>query len=122
MVLDHGDLPPQLRVAWPSGGAGMKWYQCLGLGLLSAILPVLSGCAPLSMGIFTPIPVPPWVTERMEDKYAFKNDSRTPVLPPIREGFPLPTCDDPPDDAQVIRALPRVTRGFHSSTRSSATM
>lgn len=77
------------------------------------------------MGIFTPIPVPPWVTERMEDKYAFKNDSRTPVLPPIREGFPLPTCDDPPDDAQVIRALPRVTRGvpfFYEEFRDDVTV
>ena len=83
----------------------MKWYQSLGLGLAAVILPVFSGCAPLSMGIFTPIPVPPWVTERMEDKYAFKNDNRTPVLPPIREGFPLP------------HRLERLRRGGHRGDR-----
>jgi hypothetical protein len=106
-------------------GAGMKRYQSLGMGLVAAVLSGLSGCAPLSMGIFTPIPVPPWVTERMEDKYSFKNDSRTPVMPPVRDGFPLPTCDDPPDDAQVIRALPRVARGvpfFYEEFRDDMTV
>ena len=103
----------------------MKWYQSLGMGLAAAVVSGLSGCAPLSMGIFTPIPVPPWVTERMEDKYSFKNDSRTPVMPPVRDGFPLPTCDDPPDDAQVIRALPRVARGvpfFYEEFRDDMTV
>jgi hypothetical protein len=70
-----------------------------------------TGCQPLSMGIFTPIPVPPWVTERMEEKYQYLNDFRTPVLPPIREGFPPPLCEDPPDEAQVLRAMPHITRG-----------
>ena len=70
-----------------------------------------AGCAPFSMGILTPIPVPPWVTERMEEKYCYPNDFRTPVLPPIREGFPPPTCEDQPDDARVLRALEHVTRG-----------
>jgi hypothetical protein len=63
------------------------------------------------MGIFTPIPVPPWVTERMEEKYCYKNDFRTPILPPIREGFAPPACEDPPDDATVLRAMPPVKRG-----------
>jgi len=63
------------------------------------------------MGIFTPIPVPPWVTERMEEKYGSDRDFKTPVLPPIREGFPPPTCEDQPDDARVLRALEHVTRG-----------
>jgi hypothetical protein len=74
---------------------------CLGAG----------GCMPLSMGIFTPIPVPPWVTERMEEKFVYKNDFRTPVMPPIREGFPPPLCEDPPDDAAVLRAMPHIKRG-----------
>jgi hypothetical protein len=69
------------------------------------------GCMPLSMGIFTPIPVPPWVTERMEEKYVHKNDFRTAILPPIREGFPPPLCEDQPDDAMVLRAMPHVARG-----------
>src|SRR2546425_12443635 len=71
----------------------------------------LVGCVPTSMGIFTPTPVPAWVTERMEEKYCHKNDFRTPIMPPIREGFPLPTCEDEPDDSRILRAMPHVTRG-----------
>lgn len=78
----------------------------------AAVAPLaLSGCVPYSMGIFTPIPVPPWVTERMEEKYCHKNDFRTPILPPIREGFPPPLCEDPPDEARVLRAMPHIRRG-----------
>lgn len=82
--------------------------------LLLAALAVavgLSGCMPLSMGIFTPVPVPPWVTERMEEKYCHLNDFRTPILPPIQEGAPPPICEDPPDEARILRALPHVKRG-----------
>ena len=71
----------------------------------------LGGCAPYSMGLATPIPVPPWVTERMQEKKCHKNDFRTPILPPIQEGFPAPICEDPPDEARVLRAIPKVTRG-----------
>ena len=51
----------------------------------------LSGCGvfnfnPFAMGFATPIPVMPWVTERMEEKYCIKNDYRTPIMPPIKEG------------------------------------
>ncbi len=82
--------------------------------LLTAAVAVLtgaSGCMPFSMGIFTPIPVPPWVTERMEEKYCNPNDFRTPILPPIPPGYPPPTCEDEPDDARILRALEHVTRG-----------
>lgn len=58
-------------------------------------------------------PVPPWATERMEEKYGLKNDFRTPIRPPIREDRPAPTCDeDAPDDAEVLRALKPVARGI----------
>jgi len=70
------------------------------------------GCVPYSMGIATPIPVFPWVTERMEEKYCAKNDFRTPVMPPIREGFPPPLCEDPPDEERILRAMPHVPRGI----------
>ena len=72
----------------------------------------LSGCFPnpFSMGFGTPIPVPPWVTERMEEKYGNQNDWRTPILPPIPPGH-RPLCEDPPDRAAILRAMPRVTRG-----------
>ncbi len=69
------------------------------------------GCQPLSMGLFTPMPVPPWVTERMEEKYVHKNDNRTAILPPIREGFPPPICEDEPDDSMILRAMPHIARG-----------
>ncbi len=85
----------------------------------TALAPLaLTGCTPsifihpFSMGFATPIPVPPWVTERMEDKYCWLNDHRTPILPPILPGQPIPTCEDPPDEAMILRALPRVKRGF----------
>src|SRR5205823_96976 len=41
-----------------------------------------------------------------------KNDFRTMVMPPIREGFPEPRCDDEPSTREVLRAMPRVTRGI----------
>jgi hypothetical protein len=74
---------------------------------------VLPGCAfPWSMGLFTPIPVMPWVSERMEEKLGnFRNDYRTPVLGPIPSGY-RPLCEDPPDRAAILRAMPRVTRGL----------
>lgn len=78
---------------------------------LVTTLASLGGCMPFSMGIFTPIPVPPWVAERMEEKYAFKNDFRTPILPPIKAGTPPPLCEDPPDEAAVLRAMPHIKRG-----------
>ena len=38
---------------------------------LAGLAPLGSlGCQPLSMGLFTPIPVPPWVTERMEETFS----------------------------------------------------
>jgi hypothetical protein len=95
----------------------LTWWLRAG-ALLAPLL--ATGCAlpllganvsPVAMGIFTPIPIPPWVTERMEDKYAHKNDYRTPILPPLREGFPPPICEDPPSEQEVLRAMPRVTRG-----------
>jgi len=70
-------------------GGGMIWTKKFWLGLAAAALPALTGCLPLSMGIFTPMPIMPWVSERMEEKYAFKNDHRVPVMPPIRERFPV---------------------------------
>ncbi len=73
---------------------------------------VASGCVNLlSMGFATPILIPPWVAERMEEKYCIKNDYRTPILPPIPQGH-RPLCEDPPDLARILRAMPRVTRGI----------
>jgi hypothetical protein len=80
--------------------------------LAAAAVPALSaGCNPFTMGLLTPIPVQPWVAERMDDKYNHQNDGRTPIMPPIRDGFPPPICEDPPSDQEVLRAMPRVARG-----------
>jgi hypothetical protein len=73
----------------------------------------LTGCflVPYSMGIFTPIPIPAWSTERMEEKYCYERDRKTTILPPLRPGFPPPPCMDPPDTSMVIRQLPKAIRG-----------
>ena len=51
------------------------------------------------------------MTERLEDKYNHKNDGRAPLMPPIRDGYPPPICEDPPSDQEILRAMPRVARG-----------
>jgi hypothetical protein len=80
--------------------------------LLLAVLPALfTGCNVFGMGWGTPIPVQPWVAERMEEKYSAKNDGRAPLMPPIRDGYPAPICEDPPSDREVLRTMPRVARG-----------
>jgi hypothetical protein len=55
--------------------------------------------------------MPAWVSERLEEKYTTQIDARTPVRPPIREGFPPPLCEDAPDEARVLRAMPHVAMG-----------
>jgi hypothetical protein len=79
---------------------------CL-LGLLPALVGV-GGCLP---GFIPIVPVQPWVNERMEEKYAHQNDYRTAILPPIRDGFPLPLCQDEPSEQEILRAMPHVRRG-----------
>jgi hypothetical protein len=69
------------------------------------------GINPFGMGIFTPIPVMPWTTEVLEKKLCHPNDYRTPIMPPIRDGYPPPICEDPPGDAEVLRVMPRVSHG-----------
>lgn len=82
------------------------------LMLAAAVLPVFSvGCYPFGLGLGTPVPVQPWMTERLEEKYNHKNDGRAPIMPPIRDGYPPPICEDPPSDLEVLRAMPRVARG-----------
>ena len=83
-----------------------KW-----LLLLVSLAPLFStGCFPFSMGIMTPIPVQPWVPDWIEERMGNKSDYRTPILPPIPQGY-RPLCEDPPDRAAILRAMPRVARG-----------
>lgn len=72
-----------------------------------------TGCTPFFFGsVPIPVPVPPWVAERMEEKYCRRLQHRTPIMPPILPGMPLPTCEDPPSEEEIIRVLPHVTRGI----------
>ena len=89
--------------------ASFRWKFWL---TTAALLPVLlsTGCWPTAFFIAA-TPVQPWVTTRMEDKYNHINDHRTPILPPIRDGYPAPLCEDPPSDREVMRALPKRPRG-----------
>jgi hypothetical protein len=100
---------PRTGLAGPSwvGGFTMAWLRRKGL-LLSAVIAAV-GCA--GPGIFTPIPVAPWTAEKLQDQYLHKNDFRTPIMPPIREGFPLPLCEDEPSVREVLRAMPAIARG-----------
>ena len=88
--------------------------RLLSVGLLLQLLSLpafLTGCVnPLSMGFATPIPVPPWVPDRIQDRFEGKNDHRVPVLPPIPPGY-RPYCEDPPGQREILRAMPQVTRG-----------
>ncbi len=86
---------------------------CVALLLAAVTLAPLasSGCVNItSMGFATPIPIPPWVAEFMEEKLCNNHDFKTPVLPPIPPGYRA-YCEDPPDEAAILRALPRVPRG-----------
>src|SRR5437762_11016443 len=71
---------------------------------------LLCGCMPFGMGFGTPIPMQPWVGDRIEERLQNKNDNRVPILPAIPPGH-RPYCEDPPDQQQILRALPRVARG-----------
>lgn len=75
------------------------------------VLPMAaSGCNIFGMGWFTPVPMQPWVADRIEERLSYKNDHRAPILPPIPPGH-RPLCEDQPDLAEILRAMPRVTRG-----------
>ncbi len=90
----------------------MKRARSLAMWTLMSLAPFgLSGCIPYALALLPALTVQPWVTDRMEEKYSKTSDNKTPILPPIRQGFAPPTCEDPPDEAQVIRAMPRLARG-----------
>ncbi len=87
---------------------GKRWL----LLLVTPGLLIIAGCInPLGMGIFTPVPVPPWVAERIEEQFEHKNDHRTPILAPVIDGFPAPLCEDPPTEAEVLRTIRHPIRG-----------
>ena len=70
-----------------------------------------SGCNPFSMGVFTPIPVQPWMADQVENRINNQSDYLSVILPPIPPGY-RPLCEDPPDRAAILRAMPAVARGI----------
>ena len=78
----------------------MSWYRKLGLPVAALVVALNGvGC------------VQPWVASRLDEKLGHKDDHRTPIMPPIRDGYPAPVCEDPPSDREVQRALPKGIRG-----------
>jgi hypothetical protein len=90
----------------------MKWIRSwlLAAGVAAACTG-LAGCNPFSMGIFTPIPVQPWMIDQVEARMQNPSDYNTVILPPIPPGY-RPLCEDPPDRAAILRAMPAVARGI----------
>lgn len=88
----------------------MRTAARFSLAAMPLLMMLLAGCNPLGMGFFTPIPVQPWVAEWMNERMGPQTDYRTPILPPIPPGY-RPLCEDPPDQATILRAMPRVARG-----------
>ncbi len=89
----------------------MKNLRKLALLVTAVVLPLhAGGCLPTML---IPIPVQPWVADRMEEKIceSERNYFRSPVMPPIRDGVAPPTCEDPPTERHILNVLPRVTRG-----------
>jgi hypothetical protein len=85
-----------------------RWLYLAGILLAPA---TISGCFPFSLGVGTPIPVQPWVADQIQERLVDgRNDRKAPVLPPIPPGHQA-LCEDPPERAEVLRAMPRVTRG-----------
>jgi hypothetical protein len=85
--------------------------RCLSLLAIGGLTSLLGGCFnPLVFGPLTPIPMPAWVADHINERLENKNDFRTPILPPIPPGF-RPICEDPPGEAEILRAMPRVARG-----------
>jgi hypothetical protein len=82
-------------------------FCCLGLLLVM-------GCTPLHTLSFmvATVPVPPWTADRLDEKFSSRLQHRTPIMPPILPGTRPPRCMDPPQDEEIIRALPKVIRGI----------
>jgi hypothetical protein len=86
--------------------------RCLSLLAACSLTTLMSGCFnPLVFGPLTPIPIMPWVPDRITERLENRNDFKTPILPPIPPGY-RPICEDPPGKAEILRVMPRVARGM----------
>ena len=57
----------------------------------------------------------------MDQKYNHRNDGRMPIMPPIRDGYPPPICEDPPSERKCCGPCPASRAACRTSTKSSAT-
>jgi len=92
----------------------MRAKRYLALAVVGATLLASLGCVPLhalTLAAHT-VPVPPWTADRLEEKFAARLKHRTAILPPIPPGTKPPACLDLPSEEEIIRALPKVTRGI----------
>jgi len=55
----------------------------------------------------TATPCPPWISTELTRRMF-----RRVLMPPIREGFPPPGCEAPPDEATVLRVMPHLPTGI----------
>jgi hypothetical protein len=65
-----------------------------------------------------PVPVKPSVPDRVDDGKGIRGDYRTPIFPPITPGS-APACQAAPDEAEILRALPRIVSGVPCIYRES---
>jgi len=71
---------------------------------LKSALMVLAAAVALPI-VSTGCLIQPWAYDRMQNRYLHTNDHKTPILPPLRAGFPVPRCEDPPSDQEVMRVF-----------------
>ncbi len=89
----------------------MSWIRRKLWVLAVAVLAGRPVATRFTLGFLTPFPVQPWSRSGWSRNFNHKNEGRTPIMPPVRDGFPPPICEDAPSDAEVLRAMPRVPRG-----------
>jgi hypothetical protein len=80
----------------------------------------LFGCEstlhPQPFSLSTPVPVQPWATERVQERYIAPNEGRTPILPPLG-ATNSPACADEPTDQEVLKALSPKANGEPCAAR-----
>lgn len=82
---------PRRRFTWRSHPLTWGVAASIGLGAIGAGLSQMDGGLPL-----------PWETDGWRDRYAHDVDHKTPILPPVRGGFPAPRSEDVPADGEVF--------------------
>lgn len=105
---------PSLLGEDPGEGKHMPTKRTLSRQVFYFSLALILGCTPIHTLSFmvSTVPVPPWVPDRMDEKFSSRLQHRTPIMPPILPGTRPPRCEDPPQDEEIVRAIPKVIRGI----------